>query len=32
MQALLEEVIEKHEIDLEEVGEKLRVCIIMCVI
>ena len=32
MQALLEEVTKKHEIDLEEVGEILRVCIIMCVI
>ena len=31
MQALLEEVTKKHDIDLEEVGEKLRVCIIMCV-
>ena len=31
-QGLLEEVTKKHEIDLEEVGEKLRLCIIMCVI
>ena len=29
MQASLEEVTKKHEIDLEEVGEKLRVCMIM---
>ena len=29
MQDSLEEVKKKHEIDLEEVGEKLRVCIIM---
>ena len=29
MQASLEEVTKKHEIDLEEVGEILRVCIIM---
>ena len=29
MQALFKEVTKKHEIDLEEVGEKLRVCIIM---
>ena len=29
MQALLEEVTKKHDIDLEEEGEKLRVCIIM---
>ena len=32
MQDSLEEVTKKHDIDLEEVGEKLRVCIIMCVI
>ena len=32
MQASLEEVTKKHEFDLEEVGEKLRVCIIMFVI
>ena len=32
IQALLEEVTKKHDIDLEEVGEKLRVRIIMCVI
>ena len=29
MQDLLEEVTKKHDIDLEEVVEKLRVCIIM---
>ena len=32
MQALLEEVTKKHDIDLEEVGGKLRVYNIMCVI
>ena len=27
---MLEEVKKKHDIDLEEMGEKLRVCVIMC--
>ena len=31
MQASLEEVTKKYDIDLEEVGDKLRVFIIMCV-